>query len=266
MLGFANNHAMDYGPEAMCATHEILRDVGIDATGSGENQEGAERVIKAEEDGLTVGLLAFEATQGTHYQTMQADARRPGLNMLSVSPLYPEPHVSQFHLEKMDQIIERAADAVDALLVMVHFGALINRQITTPQRAIAKRAVEAGADTVLGAHPHILQAIDVHQGAPIFYSLGHFVFDSILEFDLEYLTEVFPPESDETAVVQLSISADGITDAIVLPAYLDTQGNPRLAENGTDQYESIANTLINLSEIEGTMIERSTDGLEVPIN
>jgi poly-gamma-glutamate synthesis protein (capsule biosynthesis protein) len=196
---------------------------------------------------------------------MQADVRRAGMNMLSVSPLYPEPHVGASSLERLDRIVDAATEEVDVLFALCHFGELITSDLTTTQRAIARRAIDAGADAVVGTHPHVLQAVEVYQGAPIFYSLGHFVFDSIQEFGISYLEAVFPERSDDTAVVRFGVDETGLEAVDLYPTYLDSNGDPRLATPGSDRFDSITETVIDLSAREGTQLLRERDRIQVPI-
>ncbi|MFB6202262.1 MAG: CapA family protein [Halorhabdus sp.] len=265
VMSFANNHAMDWGPDALCETIERMEARGVAVAGAGADRQAAERVATTDVDGVTVGVVAFEATHASFFFTMQADARRAGMNMLSVSPLYPEPHVGAAELERLDRVVADAAAEVDVLFALCHFGELITADLTTTQRAIARRAVDAGADAVVGSHPHVLQAVEVYRGAPICYSLGHFVFDSIREFGLSYLESVFPERSDDTAVARFAVDESGLEAMDLYPAYLDQAGDPRLASPDGSRFDAIAATLVDLSEREGTDLVRERDRVRVPI-
>jgi poly-gamma-glutamate synthesis protein (capsule biosynthesis protein) len=264
-MSFANNHAMDWGPDALRETVELMETEGVAVAGAGADLAAAERVVTVDADGVSVGVVAFEATHASFYFTMQADARRAGMNMVPVSPLFPAPHVGQSGLERIDRVVGDAAAAVDVLFVLCHFGELLTHDLTTTQRAVARRAVDAGADAVVGTHPHVLQAVEVYRGAPICYSLGHFVFDSIKEFGLEYLDAVFPERSDDTAIARFEVSESGLEALDLHPTYLGTDGNPRLAAPDGDRYDAIADTLVSLSAQEDTALRRERDALVVPV-
>lgn len=64
------------------------------------------------------------------------------------------------------------------MVVLIHWGIEREEKPQEYQRALAKRYIDAGADLVIGSHPHVLQGIEYYKGKPIFYSLGNFVFGS----------------------------------------------------------------------------------------
>jgi Bacterial capsule synthesis protein PGA_cap len=68
---------------------------------------------------------------------------------------------------------------VDFLIVFTHWGMEYHLQENDHQRYMGQRAIEAGADLVVGAHPHVIEPYEMYQGKPIIYSLGNFVFDEM---------------------------------------------------------------------------------------
>ena len=160
VLSVANNHTLDYGRAALADTVRHLREAGIVAVGAGETLSEALRVRILQRRGLRIGFLAY-------------------LGMFP--PLLPiiadQPCVAMGHPHQVRRDVADARKQVDVLIVSVHAG--VERQSTPSarQREIGRAAVDAGADLVLGHHPHIVQPVESYRGKPICYSLGNFVFD-----------------------------------------------------------------------------------------
>ena len=252
-LSLANNHGMDCGTEGLLETIEVVTAEGVEVVGAGENLESATRAATFSIGGTDISILAFEATQWS-WPKMRATSDRAGMNVVPVSPFYPDPKVSEYGLEQYHDHIESVASETDILLVMLHSGIAGDHTIATHQRALAERAVEAGADAVLGAHPHILQPVRVYDGVPIVYSLSNFVFDSP-SFD-------FPRE---TVMVRLEIEGASITGVELYPVYINESGQPTLPSPESESFDSVAELLTSLSERVGTTLQRNSDHLRVPV-
>jgi poly-gamma-glutamate capsule biosynthesis protein CapA/YwtB (metallophosphatase superfamily) len=116
----------------------------------------------------------------------------------------------------------RAADEVaDIVVVIVHWGHELD---TIPRADDIERAnamIEAGADIIFGGHSHRLQPLDLVEGAPVFWSLGNFVWPHLSE------------PSATTAVARVVVSPDGSMDACLIPAYIESHGHPVLTAEPT---------------------------------
>jgi len=161
VVSTANNHALDAEGEGLLDTREALWKAGVAAVGSGRDLEDARRPFIIERDGMKIGFLGYAqfANAGT---SAFAQDDRPG-----VVPLDP------FIIE---EDIHRLRDQVDYVVVSFHW-AIENSQDTHPDaRAFAHRIIDAGADVILGHHPHVPRGVEVYKGKVIFYSLGNFIF------------------------------------------------------------------------------------------
>lgn len=255
VVSMANNHTMDYGPDALVDTIERLEEHGIEFAGAGRTRPEAERVSTTRVNGYTVGVVSFEATDLTWHDT-QATVDRPGVNRLHVSPFYPEPYVSAHDLEKAKRIVETARESVDVLVATLHAGESIDHTITVQQRALARLLVEAGADAVVGHHPHTVQAIDVHRGAPIFYSTSNFVFD-----ELPVMRRL--PRARKTGVAWLRFGADGVSAGRFYPMWIDDRGTPGFAGPATNAEAFF--TVEDLSRREGLQLDARDDHFRIPL-
>lgn len=252
-VSLANNHGMDYGPDALVETIDALSEYGVDVVGAGRTDADAERPVSIDAGDASVGVLAYEATQWS-WNKMRAGTDSAGMNVLAVSPFYPDPGVSAFALDRLDAQIEAASEDYDVVFVMLHAGVAGDHAIAVPQRAIARRAAEAGADVILGSHPHILQGVEIHQGTPIIYSLSNFVFDSpSLDFPRE------------TALARLELDGVDLDEVMLRPVYINDSGQPTPTDPETERHERIVSLLETLSEHEGVSLKRTETGVRVPI-
>jgi hypothetical protein len=159
-VSLANNHIRNYGSQGVLDTLANLDRWGIAHGGAGANLAQARRPSLFEVGGVTVAILAYDTIR----PDFAATATRPGTSEMSA------PRV------RADVAAARAAGA-DVVIVFPHWGIEYTAQTTAKQRALAHAAVDAGADLVIGSHPHWAGGVEVYKGAPIFYCLGDFVFD-----------------------------------------------------------------------------------------
>jgi poly-gamma-glutamate synthesis protein (capsule biosynthesis protein) len=165
VLGLANNHTLDYGHEALEETLRLSEDSGLSTLGAGATEADARRGLIVDFDGgPKVGLLAYmQGYRGLKSSGWFAEGDAPGLALASKANLR--------------QDIRRLRERADVIVVQLHFG-LNYKPITRVQEGLARAAVRAGADLVIGHHPHIVQAMEVYRGKPILYSVGNFIFST----------------------------------------------------------------------------------------
>lgn len=163
IVSLANNHALDYGPDALMDTFATLEEAGIDYVGAGENLARAEAPVY-----YTIGnkKIAYLASSRVIFaMDWYATENSPGM----VGTYDPTPLV---------KAIEKAAAESDYVVVFVHWGVERNDYPEKYQRDFAKKYIDAGADIVVGCHPHVMQGFEFYKGKPIAYSLGNFWFNS----------------------------------------------------------------------------------------
>lgn len=163
VVSLANNHALDYGKPALAETIEHLRKAGVVAVGAGHTLAEARALRIVSVRGVRVGFLAY---LGLFPSILPLRAHEPGIDMAELPRLRRE--------------VAAARRKVDILVVSMHCGVEQSRKPSPLQRAIAHAAVDAGADLVIGHHPHVVQPVERYRGKIIAYSLGNFVFDPSL--------------------------------------------------------------------------------------
>ena len=160
VLSVANNHMGDWGRSAFEDTLERIRGLGMRYVGSGVNRNDAVRPRVITKNGVSFGYVAFSDV-GPTWLAGPSDASL----MLQASD------------SEHNEIISRAAEEVDVLVVSYHFGNEYEKEPSTRQRELAMHAIDSGATVVIGHHPHVIQPIERYGEGIIAYSLGNFVFD-----------------------------------------------------------------------------------------
>lgn len=161
VLNFANNHAMDYGQNGLDDTLNKFTEENLGLVGAGKNLDDAKQHVSYQNvNGETIATLGFT---DTYTKNFTAKKDRGG-----VLPLSPKIFIP---------MIAEASKKADLVIVHVHWGQEYDNEPNDRQKDLAKAIADAGADIIIGAHPHVLEPIEVYKGTVIFYSLGNFVFD-----------------------------------------------------------------------------------------
>ncbi len=161
VVSLANNHSMDFGPIALRDTLDALNENEILYTGAGMDLEDARAPAIIKINGRTLAFLSYSLTFPLEFY---ASARQPG-----TAPGYGD-------FVKAD--IEKVRPLADLVIVSFHWGAELLTAAKDYQIDLGHKAIDWGADVVLGHHPHVLQELEVYKGRLIAYSLGNFVFGS----------------------------------------------------------------------------------------
>lgn len=162
VLTLANNHMMDYGAEGLAETLANLDRVGISHSGAGATLPEARRETVVTVKGKNVAFLAYSLT---YPEEFFATSARPGTALGLDS--------------RVREDVSRVRPAVDYVVVSFHWGAEGKGMPKPYQRRAARTAIDAGADLIIGHHPHVLQGVEQYRGKSILYSLGNFAFGSM---------------------------------------------------------------------------------------
>lgn len=207
VVNVANNHAMDYGYEALADMRKQLAGRDIATVGAGKNEAAAHAPTIVERNGLRVAFLAYadvfvEGRTGFDTHTWTAGPNSPGI-------AWADP-------KRITADVQAAKLQADVVVVLLHFGLEGRAEVTKAQQAEAEAAIDAGAALVLGSHPHVLQRVEQYHGGLIAYSLGNFIFDGF----------TFP--ENYSAIFTASLTPAGIGEYNWIPVVIEN-GLPRLA-------------------------------------
>lgn len=206
IVSFANNHVGDWTAAAFSqsltnfAQHEILY------TGAGATKEEARQPIIIEKNDIKIGFLGFSDVGPVW---MKATETTPGI-LLANDPEFAD-------------IIAHAKTQVDILIVSFHWGEEY-KPYTKRQEDLAHRAVDNGADMVIGHHPHVIQATEWYKEKFIAYSLGNFIFD-----------QYFSTDTMQGLVLEITLEKTGVRSINYYLSKLNKQYQPI----GFEKIESI---------------------------
>ncbi|MGE5557571.1 MAG: CapA family protein [Bacillota bacterium] len=163
LVSLANNHIMDYGPQALAETLRVLDERGIGRAGAGFNLSEARKPAFAEQNGRKIALLSYARVFPMEYY---ATSSRSGMAWAAA--------------EYFAKDVQKARDAGAVLVVAaVHWSGELRNYPLPYQEEVGHALIQAGADLVVGHHPHVLQGIEIYRGKIIAYSLGNFAFSSM---------------------------------------------------------------------------------------
>lgn len=166
IVSLANNHAYDYGESAFIDTMTTLESAGIIYVGAGRSLPEARRPVYYIINNMKIAFVAATQIERLdHPDTRGATDSSAGV----------------FRCWNGDNLLETVREAKensDFVIVYIHWGTENVAQTDWAQEKQAPEVAAAGADLIIGAHPHCLQPIGVAQGVPVMYSLGNFWFNS----------------------------------------------------------------------------------------
>jgi poly-gamma-glutamate capsule biosynthesis protein CapA/YwtB (metallophosphatase superfamily) len=201
VLNLANNHAGDYGPVALMDTVRGIERLGMKAVGAGRNLRRALRPQIVERLGLRVAFVGFSEVAPVEFA---AAADRPGTAWAT-----PEAVTTAVH---------RARRRADVVVATFHWGVEKAATESGSQQALAAAAAAAGAQLVIGAHPHVLQPLRRQGSALVAYSLGNFVFGAV------------SAETTATGILETDLTSEGVAAARWRKGTISA-GRPELARS-----------------------------------
>ena len=202
-VALANNHSGDFGPDAFAQMLDLLGQQGVGTFGGGRNLAQAHEPLMVERKGLRIAFLGYNEF---FPRSFEADVDRAGV-------AWSEDEQVVLDIQKA-----RTLHHADIVIPMMHWGWEHDVVASKRQRDLARRMIDAGADAVVGGHPHVIQNTEDYRGKPIIYSLGNFVFDG---FDTAATTTGW--------LLHMDVSRGGVLAWQAHTARLDAQGSPHLA-------------------------------------
>jgi len=163
IVSIANNHAFDYTTQALQDSINRLKEAGIGYIGSGANENEAFSLKIIESKSTKIGFLAY-INLGP--KSWRATENNPGIAW-----------IEDKDMEKVVSDIKKAKEKVDILVVSFHWGDEYMENPNNSQEFWAKAIIGAGADLIIGHHPHVVQPLEKIDNGWVAYSLGNFIFD-----------------------------------------------------------------------------------------
>lgn len=188
IVSLANNHSLDCGRAGLTETMDCLGKLGIAYCGAGDTLAESKKPVVVQIKGLRIAFLARNTLMPEGIW-LRSDV--PGEAELDESTICRE--------------IADARKLADAVIVSLHWGVEYSQHPRDSQTVIARKMIDAGADLVLGHHPHTVQPIEEYHGGVIAYSLGNFLFDSPNR------------QCKESMILKCRLSKAGVSDPEVIP-------------------------------------------------
>ncbi len=236
VVSTANNHAMDYGPDAlmeMLDTHLPAQDILF--SGAGRNSAQAVAPVAFTLNGIQLQLFSFTTIE----PEFAATDRQPGYAWIS------ERDLNAFN-QRLQQALHAHANTEALQLLSLHWGANHTSEASPMQQQMAKAAIDMGFDAVIGHHSHRTHGIEIYRNKPIFYDLGNFLVDF-----------KFQGWDDLAVMPRLTLNATGIQRVELIPITLrDKAVNVAVGE----QADAILEQVARLSHRYATAIQRDDTG------
>jgi poly-gamma-glutamate synthesis protein (capsule biosynthesis protein) len=162
VVTLANNHIMDYGPDGLKETIDLLNKAGIKHTGAGENLKSARVPAVVNIKSKRIAFLAYSLVfPEEFYATDDSSGTAKGI------------------FENVISDIKNIKKHADIIILSFHWSEELMKYPKEYQIELAHRAIDNGANLIIGHHPHVIQGIEKYKDGLIFYSLGNFVFGSV---------------------------------------------------------------------------------------
>ncbi len=220
VLSLANNHVLDYGKEALGDTILRLKEAGIDFA-----------PLVKEINGTKFAFLAYTDFCSP---SQKADMKNFNLKCLGENDL-----------ENLKKDIENAKKSADIVIISLHYGNEFTQNLSQNQIDFSKAAIDAGADLIIGHHPHVVQKNEIYKGKYIFYSLGNFVFD-----------QNFSEETMEGIMVKVIVKNNKITEVTPINIKINSRFQPEIAEKSAkDNFPQISLSATTLKQGDTLLIK-----------
>lgn len=175
----ANNHSLDFGPEALADTMAALDSSGIGRTGAGMDYKEASAPAYFSSSGVDFALVSFTDNE----PEWEAGEDKPGVNFVPID-------LADARAQRLFESITEASKKADIVVASPHWGPNLGYRPAAPHVPFAHAMIDAGADIVFGHSCHVFQGVEVYRGRPIIYSAGDFVDDYAVD-DAERNDESF---------------------------------------------------------------------------
>lgn len=214
-FNLANNHLSDQGRQGVNETEKNLDDMNFYHSGcvDGAIDDCSSTVVEV--SGKKIGMAGFSAVY------------------------------TKLDIEKLKAKIKDLADSTDLVIVNMHWGVEYANKFNKTQQDLAHTLIDAGADIIIGHHPHVVQGVEIYKNKPIFYSLGNFIFD-----------QYFSKETQEGFAVGINIEDEKIL--MFLYPFKSHFSQPELILDV--EKEKFLKDLIGWSEVGGEYTEQIKDG------
>ncbi len=233
LANLANNHICDFNDEGLLDTIAILENAGIKTMGAGANIEEASVIHYYVANGKKIAIVTASEIERFYRFTKEATETTPGV-LKTLDPTL------------FCQVIEKAEANSDYVIADVHWGTEGTYQYSGSQYNLAERFVEAGADMIIGGHPHRMQGLEYVDGVPCLFSLGNFWFSTGALY---------------TTIAQVQVTENGSIDLRLIPCIQKNRSVFMLSEVESDAfYKFVADISTSIVIDSDGVVHNTKDG------
>lgn len=204
IVSVANNHVYDYGEISLLDTLTTLEEAAMPYVGAGRNIEEAVKPVYFVANDMKIAYIsATQIEQGDYPDTVGAGEESAGVFRC-------------WEDDRICDVIKEAKEQSDFVVVYVHWGVELQENLHWAQTDLAPKMVEAGADLIVGDHPHCLQEITYIEDTPVIYSMGNFWFNS---------------RTQDTGILKVTLNQEGLKTVQFVPA-IQSNCRTRIASDG----------------------------------
>lgn len=299
VLGYGNNHVLDWGYEAFLDTLAQCRKRGMEPVGGGVNLVEARAPVMVNRDGVSVGFLAYCSIG---FEGYEAGANRPGHAPMRAHTHYEQwdpqpgtpPLIHTFahrdDLKNLQNDVRALSEQVDVVAVAMHWGVhYIPELIADYQYEVGHAAIDAGADIVFGCHAHLPKGIEVYDGKVIFHGMHEIACRGAWSSPASQPESKFPQSSDwdwtrygkrlkerfgdtpkditrYAMIAKATIHAGEIQRVAYLPCFIDDDLHPELLTRDEPRAQTVYDYYQKISRSQGLDTEFSWDGDEIVVH
>lgn len=205
-VNLANNHMKDFGKQGILDTLRAFQNENVGTVGAGYNLEDASAVSYQTIRGIKIATLGFSDILPKDFRALS--------NRSGVAPADP----NLFFYD-----VAKAKKNADLVIVHMHWGKEYDSTYHPRQQDLGRSLIDAGADIVIGHHPHVLEPVEVYKHGVIFYSLGNFISDQGWS------------RTRESVLAQYKVMDDGKVNLVIHPLVI-REGTPRPLTGGSSFY------------------------------
>lgn len=215
IVNLANNHVMDYGTDGLLDTMSALDQEGIKRVGAGKDATEAYQPVMVEKDGVKIAVFGFSRV--VPEASWKAAPGHPGV-------------AETYSYTVPVEAIQKAKATADLVVVVAHWGVERDDNPDKNQKELAHRYIDAGADLIIGGHPHVLQGFEQYKGKWIAYSLGNFIF-----------TTNDTPKTWESVILEAACSKDKSCNIHLVPILTKSAlPTPMNTEDGAKLFQRLS--------------------------
>lgn len=225
-VSLSNNHIFDFGEQAFYDTLNTLDNNDITYFGAGKNLQEACKPVYITINDIKIGFVGASRAEKLRL-TPGATDNSPGILLA-------------YDYSKYLEVIKEAKKNCDYLIAYIHWGTEDSHSVTDYQHKMGYAFIDAGADAIIGGHPHVLQGIEYYKNRPIVYSLGDFWFNY---------------EKKETGIINLSIDNTGLKELSFVPCLqADYTTTLQTGDNATHVFNFLKDLSFNIDIDESGII------------